>query len=199
MNEKERQTSQEESRESAESETIRKKLKRSERAVKDYQFLILRLLLLLIVLWILFFKVVGITRMPSTDMYPRLDAGDMVLFYRLDTDVKAQDVVVLEKSTPDNTSEQLFISRVVAAGGDTVEITDEGRLVVNGNTMIESNIFFETLRYEGYTEYPLKLEQDECFVLADSRNGGTDSRYFGPVKKRELLGTVITILRRNNL
>ncbi|MBQ6207780.1 MAG: S26 family signal peptidase, partial [Oscillospiraceae bacterium] len=35
--------------------------------------------------------------------------------------------------------------------------------------------------------------------LADSRNGGSDSRYFGPVRRDEILGTVITILRRNNL
>ena len=83
--------------------------------------------------------------------------------------------------------------------GDTVEISEGNRLVVNGNTMIESNIFYDTPAYEGYTEYPLTLGQEEWFVLADSRNGGADSRYFGPVTRSEIKGTVLTILRRNNL
>ena len=48
-------------------------------------------------------------------------------------------------------------------------------------------------------EYPLELGQEEYFVLADYRNGGADSRFFGAVKEQEILGTVITIMRRNNL
>ena len=83
--------------------------------------------------------------------------------------------------------------------GDTVEITDTGRVVVNGNTMIESNIFSHTEPYEGFIEYPITLQPGECFVLADLRNGGADSRFFGPVSEDEILGTVITIARRNNL
>ena len=48
-------------------------------------------------------------------------------------------------------------------------------------------------------DYPLTLGPDECFVLADRRNGGEDSRYFGPVSKDEIMGTVVTIVRRTNL
>ena len=176
-----------------------KKIKRSERSVKSYQYFLLQLVILIVVLWVLFFKIVGITTCPTADMYPRIDAGDLVLYYRLDTDVKAQDVIVIEKTTPDSEKKEQFVLRVVAVAGDTVEITDGERLVVNGNTMIETNIFYATPRYEGFVEYPLKLEEGQCFVLADSRNGGSDSRYFGVVDKSEILGTVITIARRNNL
>ena len=88
---------------------------------------------------------------------------------------------------------------MVAAGGDTVEVTADGRLLVNGNAMIESAIFYPTTEYVGFVEYPLTLNQDEVFVLADFRNGGADSRFFGPVKKDEILGVVITVVRRNNL
>ena len=80
-----------------------------------------------------------------------------------------------------------------------MEITDDERLLVNGNSMIETNIFYSTPRYEGEVEYPLVLGEDEVFVLADKRNSGVDSRFFGPVHKGDILGTVITILRRNNL
>lgn len=179
---------------------LKKSIKRSERSVKDYQFFVLRVLILVVVLWVLLFQIVGVTHMNSGDMYPRIDAGDFLLFYRLDTDVRAQDIIVFEKLTPSSGGEkQLFISRVVAVAGDTVDISDAERLIVNGNAVIESNIFYSTPRYEGFTEYPLTLGPGECFVLADSRNGGTDSRYFGPVQQDEIRGTVITVVRRNNL
>ena len=34
-------------------------------------------------------------------------------------------------------------------------------------------------------------------MMADFRNGGVDSRFFGPVSKDEIQGPVITIVRRN--
>ena len=178
-------------------ETV-KKIDKSEKAVRHYQTFILRLALILIVLWVLLFKIIGITHMPSDDMYPRLDAGDLVMFYRLDKDVQSQDIIVLEKKTPEG-KEKMFISRVVAKGGDTVDIDENDNLKVNGNAVVENNIFYRTPAWEGYTEFPVKLAQDECFVLADSREEGSDSRYFGPVSKSEIRGTVITIVRRNKL
>ena len=178
---------------------LKKTIRREEKSVKNYQFLVLRLILILAVIWVLFFVIVGVTHMPTTDMYPRIDAGDFVLFYRLDRDVKAQDIIVLEKEVPSLEGKHPFICRVVAVAGDTVEITEDSHLIINGNTVVEPNIFYATSRYEGYTEYPLTLQEGECFVLADSRNGGTDSRFFGPVTRDEIDGTVITIVRRNNL
>ena len=56
--------------------------------------------------------------------------------------------------------------------------------------------------YEKYSKvFPnyLVLKENEYFVLADSRSNAEDSRYFGTVKKDEILGTVITVMRRNNI
>ena len=87
----------------------------------------------------------------------------------------------------------------LSAGGDTVEITDDEHLIINGNTMIERGIFESTPRYKGFVDYPLTLPENTYFVLVDKRDGGEDSRYYGPVKLDEILGTVITIVRRTNL
>ena len=182
-----------------EQQQMRKRIRRSERAVKSYQSFFLRLILFLLVLWILFFQIVGVTICSNADMHPRVDAGDMVLFYRLDRDVRAQDVIVIEKALDGGAEPKVMVLRVVAAAGDTVEITDDERLVVNGNTLIEPDIYYATPRYEQFTDYPVTLAEGQCFVLADSRNGGVDSRYFGPVGTDEILGTVITVIRRNNL
>ena len=180
-------------------EQLKKKLRRSERSVRDYQYFLLRLIILLLLLWVLFFKLIGVIRMPTGDMYPRIDAGDLVMFYRLDTNPSEQDVVALRRTVPTLSGEQTMVLRVVAVAGDTVEVTETGFLKINGNVMDERNIFYPTPRYENYVEYPLTLEEGECFALADSRNGGTDSRFFGPVLNSEILGTVITIVRRNAL
>ncbi len=176
-----------------------RKMKRSDKSVRSYQFFLIRLGVLLLVLWVLFFFIIGVVRMPSTDMYPRIDAGDLLVYYRLDKDVKAQDVIVIEKTVPEMEGKQRIVSRVIAVAGDRVEITDDAHVMVNGNVLVESNIFYPTSRYEGFTEYPLTLKEGECFVLSDSRNGGMDSRFFGPVKKDEIKGTVITIMRHNQL
>lgn len=175
------------------SKTLVDNINASENSVKDYQHFTIRLIIFLFVVWFLFFQVIGITHMPNEDMYPRIDAGDLVLYYRLDKDVKAQDVIAVEKSMS-KTEKSLYILRVIATEGDTVEITDD-RLLVNGNAAIETNIFYDTYRYEDQITYPIKLGKDECFVLADKRDGGEDSRYFGVINKKDILGTVIAILR----
>ena len=180
-------------------EKLVKSIKRSERSVKDYQFFLLRLAVFILVVWVLFFVVIGVVRMPSADMYPRIDSGDFVMYYRLDKDAKAQDVIVFTKEIEGIEGRQQFIGRVVAREGDTVEITEDDRLKVNGNTVIETNIFYPTPAYANGPEYPLTLGEGEYFVLVDSRKGGTDSRYFGPVLRDEIKGTVITIIRRYNL
>lgn len=203
------------------------------RHMKALRGLIIRVLLLALVVYILFVHIVGITVMPNADMVPRIDAGDMVLFYRLEHNIRAQDVIVFRKPTaslersyqheaagetvraeksairkaldwlgfadPADPPMTTFICRVVAGPGDTVEITENEHLIVNGNSVIENNIYYSTPLYEGFVEYPLKLGEGQYFVLADYRNGGADSRFFGPVNADEILGTVITILRRNNL
>ena len=183
--------------------------KRKRRRVRALMSLLLRTAALALVVYILFFHIVGLTTMPGTDMFPRVGAGDLLLFYRLERNPKAQDVVVIDKPVNGDNSAasagngeaavRRFVCRVIAAPGDTVEITEEHGLKVNGNTLAETGITQVTHPYEGYTEYPVVLGEGEYFVLSDSRNGGVNSRCFGPVTQDEIQGVVITLLRRNNL
>ena len=135
----------------------RKQHKRRVRALRSF---LIRTVLLAAVVYILFFHIVGLMMMPNRDMYPRLDTGDLLLYYRLEDQPKAQDLVVIDKAAENGEKAERFVCRV---------------------------------------EYPVKLGDGEYFVLADRRNGGMDSRYFGVVKAEEIRGVVITVLRRNNL
>lgn len=170
-----------------------KETKKKKKGMNDFQWFALQVLIFVIVLYVLFAHIVGITTMPTADMYPRIDSGDFLMYYRLDREPKAQDIVVFRKN------ETRYVGRVVAAGGDTVEITEEGAVKINGYSMSETNIFYDTYPLKGFTTYPLTLSQTQCFVLVDQRQGAEDSRYFGPVDYSEIEGTVISVMRRNNL
>ena len=183
--------------------------KRKRRRIRALTSLLLRTAALALVVYILFFHIVGLAVMPSADMFPRIGAGDLLLFYRLEKNPKAQDVVVIDKPVNGDNSAvsgengeatvKRFVCRVIAAPGDTVEITEDRGLKANGNTLAETGIMQATRPYEGYLEYPVVLGEGEYFVLSDSRNGGVDSRCFGPVTEEEIQGVVITLLRRNGI
>ena len=151
------------------------------------------LLLLFLVLWITFAFILGIKMAPNDDMSPRISAGDILVYYRILKDPSVQDVVLVKKNDTE------YVGRVVAKGGDVVEVTDESALIINGNMVAEDKIYYSTPYYEGFVEYPIKLKDDEVFILADMREGGEDSRYFGPVKTKEIKGTIIGQFRRANI
>ena len=161
--------------------------------VVDIQRFLLFALVLVLVIWALFGLALGLVVAPNNDMYPRIDAGDLIMYYRLDKDITAHEVAVY-----DNDGKTL-IGRVIASSGDVVDINDDGELFVNGHFTTERGIFYDTPKYEGGIEFPVTVGPDEYFILADSRQGGMDSRYLGPIAKSDIKGTVITVIRRNNI
>lgn len=81
------------------------------------------------------------------------------------------------------------VKRVLAVEGDTIQMI-EGRLVVNGNEVKEPYV-----TDEGYPIGNLKekqtIAQGEVYLLGDNRDVSRDSRYFGTVSTRDVLGKVI--------
>lgn len=67
--------------------------------------------------------------------------------------------------------------------------------MINGYWQQETGIYTETLPYTEGISFPVTLGEDEYFVLGDSRSNAEDSRIYGPVKKEEIKGAVITLLR----
>ena len=139
------------------------------RALRNF---LVRLFLLITVIGILFGVIFGLTPMANADMQPAVCAGDLMLYYRLDKNLKSDDVVVFQKEGIQ------YTGRIVAVPGDVVEITDESELMVNKNTVMEDNIFYTTPAYDSEVEYPLALKEDQYFILCDNREGAKDSRYF---------------------
>lgn len=154
---------------------------------------LIRLASFILFIWVLFGIVFGITPMANADMQPAVCAGDLMLYYRLDKEPKEGDVIVFVKE------DRQYTGRVAAVGGDTVEITEESELRVNGSVVAESNIFYSTPRYDSEVSYPLSLKEGQYFILCDSREGAKDSRSFGEIMKNEIKGKVITVIRRSGI
>ena len=160
---------------------------------EDIAGFLTKLAAIVVLLALLFGFAFGVTPMENDDMSPRISAGDLLLYYRLADDLVTGDVLVFDKD-----GEQ-YVGRIVANPGDTVEVTDQATLVVNGSTVLENDIYYTTPKYDNGPAYPVTLAQDEYFILCDYREGARDSRYFGPVSLAEIKGKVITVVRRSGL
>lgn len=160
----------------------------------DIKTFLSRGVMLVVVFVGLFSFLFGFHAQPNNEMAPKISAGDLLLYYRLDKDFKSQDVVVYEKEG------KTYCGRVIARPGDSVDISESGGMIVNGSQLIEPEIFYQTYRRgEGVISYPLTLSVNQVFILGDYREGANDSRMFGPVNTAEIKGKVITALRRSGL
>lgn len=165
--------------------------KRKNNIINLYHFkdLIFKIIFLIITIFLMLNFIFGLKIMANNDMSPMIGPSDLLLYYRLDKDFLPEDVVVIEKEGKE------YVLRIVAKSGDDVNITENG-LVINGAVQHNSRIFYPTGYYEEGIELPVKLQNDEFFVLGDLREGAVDSRYFGKVSKSEIKGKVFSLFRR---
>ena len=163
------------------------------RLIAEIRAFLVKAAIMAVTLWVIFGVVFGVVPMKDQSMMPKLAAGDLLLYYRLDRTPGDREVVVFEKEG------KTYVGRVVARGGDTVEIREDALLQINGNAIVENEIYYSTEPYEEGIKYPVTLTDEEGFILCDYREGAKDSRYFGPVTKKELKGTVITAIRRSGI
>lgn len=163
-----------------------------EQALRDIVAFLIKLGVIALAVWVLAGVVFGVAVQSGEDMYPRIRDGDLMVYYRLQQEYHIGDVVTF---TQDG---KRYTGRIVAQGGDTVDITEEGQLLVNGSVQDEE-IFYPTEALEGGVSLPCEVPDQSFFLLCDFRTNGTDSRSYGPVNKDELDGKVMTILRRRGI
>jgi signal peptidase I len=159
-------------------------------------------------------------RIPSGSMEPTLEIGQRVLVNRVGMnfgDPSVGDVVVFHPAagadtagaprcgnpaeglgsrrpcstpTPEK-SDQTFIKRVVGVGGDEIAIED-GHVIRNGRRQDDSYIKPCASGGIGCTfEGTITIPEGSFFLMGDNRGASDDSRFWGPVPKDWIIGTMI--------
>lgn len=167
------------------------KAKRLSLATKEGYISYLKgLVLMIIVAYLAFTQVFLIIPASGTDMYPAILDGDILIGYRLDREYVKNDVLICKLDG------KTVVGRVVAKGGDNVNITQEGVLYVNG-TEQTGEIAFPTT--PGNQTYPYTVPQGCVYLLGDFRTKTTDSRDFGPVQTSDVQAKVASIFRHRGM
>jgi len=143
-----------------------------------------KFLLLVAILFLLCRFVIGFSVISGNSMMDTLHSGDVVVYSRAGNDIARGDIIAL--SLP---SGEYYVKRVVALGGDVVDLRD-GVLYVNGEAEAVGYIRGSTYPEAGSFDYPYTVPEDDVFTLGDNREESIDSRFYGPVNLRQVKGVL---------
>ena len=126
-------------------------------------------------------RVDGLSMAPTLEDQDRLIVNKMV--YEIG-DPRPGDIVMLYY--PLN-PEKMFVKRVIASEGDVVRIVD-GRVYVNDLPLHDEYVPDEFRSHDDWG--PKVIDQGYYFVMGDHRNNSSDSRHWGLVPKKYIVGKV---------
>lgn len=151
--------------------------------------ILVKLSFFVVMLFVIFNFVIGITTQTSDSMAPNIKYHDHIIYSRINADYYLRDVVVYEYEG------NIYIGRLVGVPNTLITVDDEGNLFQNDYLVYEDNIFL----MDNSEEYTCVLGENQYFVLCDNRKYHTDSRNFGPIDKSQIIGVVIMDIRRFGL
>ena len=128
-----------------------------------------------------------VARVEGQSMAPTLEDQDRLivnkLVYRIGEPRRGDIVMLYYPLNPDKS----FVKRVIAEEGDTVRIVD-GRVYVNDIPLKDDYVSSE---YRSHDDWgPQVIPEGYYFVMGDHRNNSSDSRHWGMVPKRYIIGKV---------
>ena len=143
--------------------------------------------------------VVSAYHVSSGSMENSLMPGDYIFVNKLAYEFsppKIGDIIVFEN--PFDPGED-YIKRIVAVGGQTVEIYDK-TVYVDGQVakipmnakFIDQNILHGSLSPRDNFG-PIVIPEDQYFVMGDNRDDSQDSRFWGPLDKKYIKGKAVFI------
>lgn len=142
------------------------------------------------------FRIVGID---GSSMVPTLHNEDRVIISNLFFTPKTGDIVVLDMGSNDvkingRQYSKPLIKRVIATGGQTVEVKNDSQgnqsVYVDGQRLEEDYINFATVSKSAAYER-VTIPEGYVFVMGDNRGESLDSRMFGYVDERSIVGKAI--------
>jgi signal peptidase I len=132
---------------------------------------------------------------PSGSMQPNLQIGDRILAYKFLyglKNVKRGDIIVFK--FPLNPRKD-FIKRVIGLPGDIIKVENK-EIYVNGKQLSEPYIVHGDKWNSGFPrdEYPpTPVPPGSLFMLGDNRDSSDDSRYWGFVPAKNIVGEAFLV------
>jgi signal peptidase I len=128
---------------------------------------------------------------PTGSMEPTIMTGDRVLAEKISLrfrDVRTGEIVVFDDPTGRHPQ---LIKRVIAVGGQTVDIQD-GSVVVNGAPLDEPYVHGKVTD-PGTVPLPITLADDQVWLMGDNRPNSGDSRFMGAIDESMVRGRAFAI------
>ena len=139
--------------------------------VKEY----LPYVLILLVIILLRIYVVTPVTVDGNSMSDTLYTNDLMLLFKVGN-IERYDIVVA------NHDNKKLIKRVIGMPNDKIKCVS-GILYINNEEDTSDYGYGENIDFPEYI-----LKDDEYFLIGDNRSDSFDSRYFGPVKKEDIVG-----------
>jgi signal peptidase I len=146
---------------------------------------------------------------PSGSMENTLLIGDHLIMSRIGYDAgvpftnwhlplwrnpKRQQVIIFKPPFAPDTPD--YVKRVIGLPGDTIDIRD-GAVWVNGQKLAEKYTNGASEPYDLHPPY--KVPEDCYFVMGDNRGNSYDSRFWGCVPRKDIIGTPVMIYMSLNV
>jgi signal peptidase I len=86
----------------------------------------------------------------------------------------------------------VVVKRVVGLPGETISSGAEGRVLINGHVLDEPYLTAQSRADPGPPIPTQRIPPGDTFVMGDNRSNSYDSREFGPIPLRSIVGQVVT-------
>lgn len=121
-------------------------------------------------------------------MYPTFETGDYLIVDKISynfTEPKRDSVIIFKY--PKDTKRS-FIKRIIGLPGETVSLR-QGKLTIINKENPDGFVINEPyVEYKSEETLTVTLKDDEYFVMGDNRKESFDSRIWGPLNKKYMLG-----------
>jgi signal peptidase I len=135
---------------------------------------------------------------PSASMDPTLKVHDRILVNKLSYHmhpVHRGDIVVFKRSPNMRTAEgdiKDLVKRVIGLPGETIQSTPDGHVEINGQVLAETYLPPGTQLGPPITKQV--IPPGHYFVMGDNRTDSSDSRFFGPIARSQIIGRAFILI-----